>query len=162
MFKMDGAELRVTSGALRTIARTAVSRGTGARGLRSIMEKLLRDAQFEVGALGPGMFCGEWRVVQDWGGGGEGGGGGDQWKPVQGSQYQQKHSTVARASDQAPWEPFNHASCFDMENSSGTYHVPPPPPKHTHSFGAFKSNKAPDTVWLLVQDYNCPMARNQP
>ncbi|KAK9863568.1 hypothetical protein WJX84_009042 [Apatococcus fuscideae] len=56
MFKMDGAELRVTSGALRTIARTAVSRGTGARGLRSIMEKLLRDAQFETPS-------GEFKVV---------------------------------------------------------------------------------------------------
>lgn len=49
MFKMDSAELRVTTGALRAIAREAVSRGTGARGLRSIMERLLRDAQFEVG-----------------------------------------------------------------------------------------------------------------
>ncbi|KAK9842857.1 hypothetical protein WJX74_003477 [Apatococcus lobatus] len=47
MFRMDRAELRVTGEALRVIAREAVSRGTGARGLRSIMERLLKDAQFE-------------------------------------------------------------------------------------------------------------------
>ena len=54
MFKMDSAELRVTGGALRVIAREAVSRGTGARGLRSIMERLLRDAQYEVQPPCPG------------------------------------------------------------------------------------------------------------
>lgn len=56
MFKMDSAELRVTTGALRAIAREAVSRGTGARGLRSIMERLLRDAQFEVGKVCTGCM----------------------------------------------------------------------------------------------------------
>ncbi|TRY83714.1 hypothetical protein DNTS_018519 [Danionella cerebrum] len=41
-------ELNVTPDALRAIARLALERKTGARGLRSIMEKLLLDPMFEV------------------------------------------------------------------------------------------------------------------
>ncbi|KAI5609760.1 ATP-dependent Clp protease ATP-binding subunit clpX-like, mitochondrial isoform X1, partial [Silurus asotus] len=41
-------DLSVTPNALRAIARMALERKTGARGLRSIMEKLLLDPMFEV------------------------------------------------------------------------------------------------------------------
>ena len=40
--------LHVTSSAVRAIARQARKRGTGARGLRSLMEALLQDVMFEV------------------------------------------------------------------------------------------------------------------
>nr|XP_014041363.1 unnamed protein product [Salmo salar] len=45
---MDKCELNVTPDALRAIARLALERKTGARGLRSIMEKLLLEPMFEV------------------------------------------------------------------------------------------------------------------
>lgn len=45
---MSGAQLRVTRAALRAIARQALRKGTGTRGLRCIMEKLLMDAMFQV------------------------------------------------------------------------------------------------------------------
>ena len=37
-----------TDGALKMIAKEAVAKKTGARGLRAIMEKLLTDALFEI------------------------------------------------------------------------------------------------------------------
>lgn len=48
LFSMDKCELNVTPDALRAIARMALERKTGARGLRSIMEKLLLEPMFEV------------------------------------------------------------------------------------------------------------------
>ncbi|XP_068131085.1 ATP-dependent Clp protease ATP-binding subunit clpX-like, mitochondrial isoform X2 [Hyperolius riggenbachi] len=48
LFSMDKCELNVTEGALRAIAKLALDRKTGARGLRSIMEKLLLEPMFEV------------------------------------------------------------------------------------------------------------------
>uniref|UniRef100_A0A3P8VQN7 Caseinolytic mitochondrial matrix peptidase chaperone subunit X n=2 Tax=Cynoglossus semilaevis TaxID=244447 RepID=A0A3P8VQN7_CYNSE len=48
LFSMDKCDLNVTQDALRAIARMALERKTGARGLRSIMEKLLLDPMFEV------------------------------------------------------------------------------------------------------------------
>ncbi|XP_057202107.1 caseinolytic mitochondrial matrix peptidase chaperone subunit Xa isoform X2 [Triplophysa rosa] len=48
LFSMDKCDLNVTPDALRAIARFALERKTGARGLRSIMEKLLLDPMFEV------------------------------------------------------------------------------------------------------------------
>jgi len=48
LFKQDGVELRFTKGALREIAALAKKRGTGARGLRSITEKILLDLMFEL------------------------------------------------------------------------------------------------------------------
>ena len=44
------AKLQVTDRALEEIAHLAQKKGTGARGLRSIMENLLRDAMFHVSA----------------------------------------------------------------------------------------------------------------
>ncbi|KAM4572538.1 ATP-dependent clpX-like chaperone, mitochondrial isoform 2-T3 [Odontesthes bonariensis] len=48
LFSMDKCELHVTQDALKAIARMALERKTGARGLRSIMEKLLLEPMFEV------------------------------------------------------------------------------------------------------------------
>uniref|UniRef100_A0A8C1YWL1 Caseinolytic mitochondrial matrix peptidase chaperone subunit a n=1 Tax=Cyprinus carpio TaxID=7962 RepID=A0A8C1YWL1_CYPCA len=48
LFSMDKCDLNMTPDALRAIARLALERKTGARGLRSIMEKLLLDPMFEV------------------------------------------------------------------------------------------------------------------
>ncbi len=47
-FEMDGVELEFTEGALRAIARKAMERKTGARGLRSIVEGLLLDIMYEI------------------------------------------------------------------------------------------------------------------
>ncbi|KAM9497139.1 ATP-dependent clpX-like chaperone, mitochondrial isoform 1-T4 [Clarias gariepinus] len=48
LFNMDKCELKVDPDALRAIARLALQKRTGARGLRSIMEKLLLEPMFEV------------------------------------------------------------------------------------------------------------------
>ena len=51
LFAMDGVELEIRSSALGAIARKALARKTGARGLRSIMEHSLIDTMFELPAL---------------------------------------------------------------------------------------------------------------
>jgi len=48
LFEMEGIELRFTDDALRAIARSAMQRGTGARGLRSILERVMLDLMFEL------------------------------------------------------------------------------------------------------------------
>ncbi|MES2995215.1 MAG: ATP-dependent Clp protease ATP-binding subunit ClpX [Verrucomicrobiota bacterium] len=45
---MSGVKLRVTRDALRALAELAVQRGTGARALRSIFEKLMLDVMFDL------------------------------------------------------------------------------------------------------------------
>jgi ATP-dependent Clp protease ATP-binding subunit ClpX len=45
---MNGVKLRVTRDALRALAEEAVRRGTGARALRSIFEKMMLDVMFDV------------------------------------------------------------------------------------------------------------------
>jgi ATP-dependent Clp protease ATP-binding subunit ClpX len=47
-FEMDGVELLVTEDALEAIAEQAMKRGTGARGLRAIMEEVLLDTMYEL------------------------------------------------------------------------------------------------------------------
>ena len=47
-FEMDGVELEFTDEALAAIARKAMERKTGARGLRSIIENLLLDTMYEL------------------------------------------------------------------------------------------------------------------
>jgi ATP-dependent Clp protease ATP-binding subunit ClpX len=47
-FEMDGVELIVTEEALHVIAHQAMTRGTGARGLRAIMEEVLLDTMYEL------------------------------------------------------------------------------------------------------------------
>src|SRR5579883_1222050 len=48
LFEMEGAELEFDSSALKEIARRAKERDTGARGLRSIVEEIMLDIQFEL------------------------------------------------------------------------------------------------------------------
>jgi len=48
LFSMDGVELEVRPSALTAIARKALARKTGARGLRSIMEQSLNDTMFDL------------------------------------------------------------------------------------------------------------------
>ena len=48
MMALDGIDLRFTNGALESIAEYALKLGTGARGLRSILEKVMRDVMFDV------------------------------------------------------------------------------------------------------------------
>jgi ATP-dependent Clp protease ATP-binding subunit ClpX len=48
LFSMDKVDLSFTPDALRRIARQAMERKTGARGLRAIMETILLDPMFEI------------------------------------------------------------------------------------------------------------------
>ena len=48
LFSMDGAELRFTDGALSAVAKKAAERGTGARGLRAIMEETLVPIMYDL------------------------------------------------------------------------------------------------------------------
>ena len=48
LFDMDGVKLTVEKEALREIAHLAVTRGTGARGLRAIFEKTVMEPMYEV------------------------------------------------------------------------------------------------------------------
>src|ERR1700677_561745 len=48
LFEMEGAELEFTPAALHEVARRAKERDTGARGLRSIVEKVMTDIMFEL------------------------------------------------------------------------------------------------------------------
>jgi ATP-dependent Clp protease ATP-binding subunit ClpX len=47
LFSLSGVELRFTSSALRIIAKDAAGMGTGARGLKTVLERLLGEAMFE-------------------------------------------------------------------------------------------------------------------
>jgi len=51
LFQLSGVELRFTRGALREVAKSALGMGTGARGLRTVCERLLTETMFEA----PGM-----------------------------------------------------------------------------------------------------------
>lgn len=51
LFKMEGVELKFTKDALTAIAQKAISRKTGARGLRSIVENLLLDTMYDLPSL---------------------------------------------------------------------------------------------------------------
>ncbi len=48
LFDLDGVELEVTPEALEVVADLAIKRGTGARGLRAIMEETLLSVMYEV------------------------------------------------------------------------------------------------------------------
>ena len=51
LFMVDGVALSFTDGALRAVAKAAKERGTGARGLRSILENVMVDIMFELPSL---------------------------------------------------------------------------------------------------------------
>ena len=48
MFQIDGVDLEFTEGAVGAVADQALLRGTGARGLRAILEEVLQQVMFEV------------------------------------------------------------------------------------------------------------------
>ncbi|RKD21597.1 ATP-dependent Clp protease ATP-binding subunit ClpX [Caminicella sporogenes DSM 14501] len=48
LFEMDGVELEFEDEALKAIAKLAIDRKTGARGLRSILESIMLDVMYEV------------------------------------------------------------------------------------------------------------------
>ena len=51
LFELENAQLTFTDDALKAIARRAIQRKTGARGLRSILEDILLDTMFDLPAL---------------------------------------------------------------------------------------------------------------
>ncbi len=61
LFDLEGVQLTFTDDALNAIAKRAISRKTGARGLRSIMEDILLDTMFDL----PGMDSVEEVVVNE-------------------------------------------------------------------------------------------------
>jgi len=48
MFELDGVQLEMTPDALEAVAEQALARGTGARGLRAILEEVLLDVMYDV------------------------------------------------------------------------------------------------------------------
>jgi len=56
-FSFDGIELHFAEDALGAIADKALERGTGARGLRSILEEILLEVQFELPSRGDVTKC---------------------------------------------------------------------------------------------------------
>lgn len=57
LFKMDNVELEFEKEALRAIAKKAIERKTGARGLRSIIEETLLDIMYEIPSRGDIEKC---------------------------------------------------------------------------------------------------------
>lgn len=58
LFSMNNTKLHFTEGALRLIAKKAMAKNTGARGLRAILESILTDAMYEI----PDVKAGDDRV----------------------------------------------------------------------------------------------------
>jgi ATP-dependent Clp protease ATP-binding subunit ClpX len=48
LFALEGIELDFTADALKEVAAQAIKRGTGARGLRSILEGMLLDYMYDL------------------------------------------------------------------------------------------------------------------
>ncbi len=57
LLEMDGVKLHFDDEALHLIAREALKRKTGARGLRSIIERIMRDVMFEVPSKTGAVSC---------------------------------------------------------------------------------------------------------
>ncbi len=51
LFEMEGAEIEFRADALTAVARRAMERKTGARGLRSIVENVLLDTMYELPSM---------------------------------------------------------------------------------------------------------------
>ena len=51
LFEMEGAQIEFRDDALRAVARKAMERKTGARGLRSILERVLLDTMYELPSM---------------------------------------------------------------------------------------------------------------
>ncbi|HNT68498.1 MAG TPA: ATP-dependent Clp protease ATP-binding subunit ClpX [Syntrophorhabdaceae bacterium] len=57
LFELENVKLTFTEGALRGIAKDAMKKKTGARGLRSIMEKVMLDVMYEIPSLANVKEC---------------------------------------------------------------------------------------------------------
>jgi len=57
LFDLENVKLTFTEGALRDIAKEAMKKKTGARGLRSIMEKVMLDVMYEIPTLSNVKEC---------------------------------------------------------------------------------------------------------
>ncbi|MCG7986266.1 MAG: ATP-dependent Clp protease ATP-binding subunit ClpX [Candidatus Thiodiazotropha weberae] len=57
LFEFEGVKLEFTEDALMAIARQALDRGTGARGLRGVMEGLLRKVMYEMPSIDGAKAC---------------------------------------------------------------------------------------------------------
>ncbi|MDO4852211.1 MAG: ATP-dependent Clp protease ATP-binding subunit ClpX [Clostridia bacterium] len=57
LFEMDGVNLVVTEDALREVAKKAIERKTGARGLRAIMEDVMLDIMYDIPSLTDVTTC---------------------------------------------------------------------------------------------------------
>ena len=68
LFEMEDVKLTIPEEALRSIARRAIDRKTGARGLRSIMEAILLDTMFDLpgmnGVRGGGDLAAKWSTAR--------------------------------------------------------------------------------------------------
>jgi ATP-dependent Clp protease ATP-binding subunit ClpX len=51
LFEIQGVSLKFTDGAIKAVAREALKRKSGARGLRSILEKAMLDIMFEIPSM---------------------------------------------------------------------------------------------------------------
>ena len=57
LLEIDGVKLEIEDKAIRLIAREALQRNSGARGLRSILEKIMRGVMFEAPSFNSGATC---------------------------------------------------------------------------------------------------------
>jgi ATP-dependent Clp protease ATP-binding subunit ClpX len=48
LFEMDGVKLKFSKGALQAVAKKALERESGARGLRAILEEAMLDIMYDV------------------------------------------------------------------------------------------------------------------
>ena len=57
LFELDGVKLTFQDGAIRAIAQRAIERGTGARGIRAIIESVMMNAMYEVPSAEEAVEC---------------------------------------------------------------------------------------------------------
>ena len=57
LFELDGVDLEFTDEALEAIADQAILRGTGARGLRAILEEVLQSVMYDIPSRGDVATC---------------------------------------------------------------------------------------------------------
>ncbi|NLW16462.1 MAG: ATP-dependent Clp protease ATP-binding subunit ClpX, partial [Firmicutes bacterium] len=57
MFELDGVTLEFKEEALRAIAKEAIARNTGARGLRSILEKAMLEVMYDIPSRSDVQMC---------------------------------------------------------------------------------------------------------
>ncbi|MFO7820723.1 MAG: ATP-dependent Clp protease ATP-binding subunit ClpX [Lentisphaeria bacterium] len=62
LFEMENVELTFTRGALEALAQKALAKGTGARGLRAILENIMINIMYEVPSRGDVEAC---RITKD-------------------------------------------------------------------------------------------------